>query len=91
VFVTYFICHFVGRIVDVLEAKDYFVFRIILEAETGEVVEKVVVKSLEGLQDRDRRGIIQFLRCCPIVPVRLLSQERKGGPNLKKVKYDSNK
>ena len=30
VFVTYFFCHFVGRIVEVLEAKDYFVFRIIL-------------------------------------------------------------
>jgi hypothetical protein len=91
VFVTYFFCHFVGRIVEVLETKDYFVFRIILAAETGEVVEKIVVKSLEWLQDRDRRGIIQFPRYCPAVPFRRLSQERAGGPNLKKVKNDPNK
>jgi hypothetical protein len=87
----YFFCNFVGRVVEVLKAKDYFVFRIILKAETGEVVEKVVVKSLEGLQDRDRRGIIHLPRCCPIAPFRLLSQERTGGPDLKKVKNDSNK
>jgi hypothetical protein len=75
IFVLYFFCYLVGRIVEVLEAKENFVFRIILEAETGEVVEKVVVKSLEGFQDRDRRGIINFVRRCSVVQFRPLSQE----------------
>jgi hypothetical protein len=75
VFVLYFFCYFVGRIVEVLKAKENFVFRIILKAETGEVVEKIVVKSLEGFQDRDRRGIMNFFSSCSVVRFRLFSQK----------------
>jgi hypothetical protein len=54
VLVPNFFSHLVGRIVEILEAEDYFVCSIVLGAEACEVVEKVVVKPPERLQDRDR-------------------------------------
>jgi hypothetical protein len=49
----YHLYNLVRRVISVLQGKNNLIATIILSAETGKIVKKIVIKPFEGLDDRN--------------------------------------